>query len=133
SQRVPPPRPRYARRRSRGRGRNYASGVQVEVVKSPVSQVEADLHVIPRTAAETPVPSEFSSVQGADDASTDFKKLTLLRPPVGPKRLLIVGLGDLDDLDDERFRVVAAQAAREARRYKAKSIAWWLPITAEAP
>jgi len=107
--------------------------VRVEVVKKRLAQVEADLHVVPRTSAETPVPSELAAVPGAGDASTDYKKLTLLRPQQGPDRLLIVGLGDLDDLDDERFRVVAALAAKEARRYKARTIAWWLPITAEAP
>jgi leucyl aminopeptidase len=107
--------------------------VRVEVVKKRLADVEADLHVVPRTSAETPVPSEFASVPGADDASTDFRKTTLLRPATGPERLLVVGLGNLDDLDDERFRVAAAIAAREAGRFKARSLAWWLPITAESP
>ena len=107
--------------------------VRVDVVKRKLGDVEADLHVVPRTSAETPVPSEFAGVPGAEDASTDFKKTTLLRPDQGPRRLLVVGLGDLDDLDDERFRVAAAIAVREAGRFKAESIAWWLPVTAESP
>src|SRR5262245_54682225 len=113
--------------------RRMLLAVQVEVVKKRLGDVEADLHVVPRTSAETPVPSDYASAPGAGDASTDFKKATLLRPAQGPERLVVVGLGDLDDLDDERIRVAAAIAVKEASRYKATSIAWWLPITAESP
>ncbi len=104
--------------------------VQVEVVEKGLAEIEADLHVVPRTAAETPVPSEFESAPGAGDASTEFKRVTLLRPGT-PERLLVIGMGELEQLDEERFRVAAAIATKEARRYKAKSIAWWLPLTAE--
>jgi leucyl aminopeptidase len=107
--------------------------VRVKLVKKRLVEVEADLHVAPRTSAETAVPAEFAATPGARDASTEYRKTTLLRPAQGPDRLLIVGLGGLEELEDERFRVVAALAAKEARRYKARSIAWWLPITAEAP
>ena len=107
--------------------------VRVEVLKKRLAEVEADLHVVPRTSAETAVPTEFAATPGASDASTDYRRTALLRPPQGPERLLIVGLGDLDDLDDERFRVAAALAAKQARRFKARSLAWWLPITAGAP
>jgi leucyl aminopeptidase len=103
----------------------------VEVVEKRLTEIEADLHVVPRTAAEKPVPSEFESAPGAGDASTDFKRVTLLRPGT-PERLLVIGMGELEKLDEERFRVAAALATKEARRYKATSIAWWLPITGEA-
>jgi leucyl aminopeptidase len=105
--------------------------VKVEVVQRRLAEIDADLHVAPRTTAEKPVPSEFEGVPGADDARTDYKRLTLLRPG-RPERLLVVGIGDLEELDGERIRVVAALAAKEARRYRGRSIAWWLPVTGAA-
>jgi leucyl aminopeptidase len=105
--------------------------MEVELVVKRLAEVEADLHVVPRTAAEKPVPTEFAEVAGAADASTNYKSVTLLRPEA-PARVLLIGMGELEDLDEERFRVAAALAVKEARRFKAKSIAWWLPITGEA-
>ena len=95
-----------------------------------LTEVDADLHVIPRTTGERPVPAEFAHVPGADDASSDYKSRTLLRPG-HPKRVLIVGLGSLEELDDERLRVAAALAAREARSSKARSLAWRLPVNGD--
>jgi leucyl aminopeptidase len=107
--------------------------VRVEVVNKRLEEVEADLHVVARTSAESPVPEELASVAGAADTSTAYKKLTLLRPESGPERLLIAGLGDPGELDDERLRVLAALAVKEAGRFKARSIAWSLPVSAGAP
>jgi leucyl aminopeptidase len=104
--------------------------VRVEVVEKGLTEVDADLHVIPRTTGERPVPAEFAHVPGADDASSDYKSRTLLRPG-NPKRVLIVGLGSIEELDDERVRVAAALAAREARSSKARSLAWRLPVNGE--
>jgi leucyl aminopeptidase len=104
--------------------------VRVEVVEKELIEVDADLHVIPRTTGEKPVPAEFAEVPGADDASSDYKSRTLLRPG-NPRRLLIVGLGSLEELDDERVRVAAALAAREARSSKARSLVWRLPVNGE--
>jgi leucyl aminopeptidase len=104
--------------------------VQVELTQTPLAEIEADLHVLPRTDAEAAVPKEFAKVAGADDAKTSFKSVTLLRPESdgGPERLAIVGLGDLEGLDGERLRVAGALAAREAKRWKCSTIAWRLPV-----
>ena len=104
--------------------------MRVEVVEKGLTEVDADLHVIPRTTGERPVPAEFAHVPGSDDASSDYKSRTLLRPG-NPKRILIVGLGSLEELNDERLRVAAALAAREARSSKARSLAWRLPVNGE--
>jgi leucyl aminopeptidase len=110
---------------------NILPPVRVEVVQRRLAEIDADMHVVPRASSEEPVPSEFQGAPGAADAGTDYKQLTLLRPGP-PERLLVVGTGDIEDLDGERIRVVAALAAKEARRYKARSIAWWLPVTGGA-
>ncbi|MFM9043775.1 MAG: leucyl aminopeptidase family protein [bacterium] len=104
--------------------------MQVELTQTPLAEIDADLHVLPRTDAEAAVPKEFAQVPGADDAKTSFKSVTLLRPESdgGPERLAIVGLGDLEGLDGERLRVAAALAAREAKRWKCSTIAWRLPV-----
>lgn len=102
--------------------------VQVELTQAPLAEIEADLHVLPRTDAEAAVPKEYAEVPGAGDAKTSFKSVTLLRPGGSLSRLAIVGLGDLEGLDGERLRVASALATREARRWKCDSIAWRLPV-----
>lgn len=102
--------------------------MQVELTEKPLIEIEADLHVLPRTDAEAAVPKEFAEVAGAEDAKTSFKSVTLLRPEGAPERLAIVGLGDLEGLDGERLRVAGALAAKEAKRWKCTSIAWRLPV-----
>ncbi len=105
--------------------------MRVEVVHKRLVEVEADLHAVARTNAETPVPSEFVSTPGAEDARTDYKRLTLLRPG-RPERLLIVGLGDPEQVNGEHLRVAAALAAKQAGRLRARSIAWSLPVAGSA-
>lgn len=101
--------------------------VQVELTQAPLAEIEADLHALPRTKAERPLPAELAEAAGADEVSADFRSTTLLRPGK-PARLLVVGLGDLASLDGERLRVCAALAVAEARKLKASSIAWRLPV-----
>ena len=43
--------------------------------------------------------------------------------------MLVVGLGERDELDPERLRVAAALAAKEADRLRAESLAWALPAS----
>ena len=100
----------------------------MELTDTPLTEIEADLHLLPRTAAEAAVPEEFVDTEGAGDAKTTFKSLTLLRPENGPDRLAIVGLGELDDLDGERLRVAAAVAVAEARKWGCETVAWRLPV-----
>jgi len=74
---------------------------------------------------------EIAAAAGADDAQSSFKKLSLLRPD-GVPPVLVVGLGERDDLDAEKLRVVAALAAKEAARLEAGSLAWALPESDDA-
>ncbi|MFL5832454.1 MAG: leucyl aminopeptidase [Solirubrobacterales bacterium] len=72
------------------------------------------------------LPPEIAGAAGADNARSAFKKLSLLRPDGFPP-VLVVGLGESDELDLETLRVAAAVAAKEAVRLEAKSIAWAYP------
>jgi leucyl aminopeptidase len=72
------------------------------------------------------LPEEVAGAPGADDAKGSYKTMTRLYPG-GPERLLVVGLGERDDLDAERLRVLAALVAGEARKLEAASLAWALP------
>ncbi len=72
------------------------------------------------------LPAAVAGAAGAGSAKSDFKKLSLLRPDGFPP-VLVVGLGESDELDPERVRVAAAVAAKEAGRLEAGSIAWAFP------
>jgi leucyl aminopeptidase len=72
------------------------------------------------------LPAAIAGAPGAGEAKTGFRKLSLLRPQDFPP-VLVVGLGDRDELDAEGLRVAAAVAAKEAARLEAGSIAWALP------
>jgi leucyl aminopeptidase len=72
------------------------------------------------------LPPEIAGAAGADSAKSGFKKLSLLRPDGFPP-VLVVGLGERDELDLETLRVAAALAAKEAVRLEARSIAWAFP------
>jgi leucyl aminopeptidase len=72
------------------------------------------------------LPEEVAGAPGAGDAKGTFKAMTRLYPG-GPERLLVVGLGERDELDAERLRVLAALTAAEAAKLDATSLAWALP------
>jgi leucyl aminopeptidase len=72
------------------------------------------------------LPAAVAAAPGANEAKSDFKKLSLLRPD-GFTPVLVVGLGERGELDSERVRVAAAVAAKEAGRLEARSIAWAMP------
>ncbi|HEY2478569.1 MAG TPA: leucyl aminopeptidase [Solirubrobacterales bacterium] len=72
------------------------------------------------------LPEEVAGAPGAADAKGSFKTLTRLYPG-GPERLLVVGLGEREDLDAEKLRVLAALVAGEAAKLEATSLAWALP------
>jgi leucyl aminopeptidase len=99
--------------------------VQVEVTDKPFAGVEADLHAIGIFDGEE-LPEAYRDLPGARDVKTALKKLTLLRPE-RPARLLIVGLGNREDLEPERLRVASAQAVKQAARFEARTLAWALP------
>jgi leucyl aminopeptidase len=72
------------------------------------------------------LPEEVAGAPGADDAKGSFKTMTRLYPG-SPERLLVVGLGERDELDAEKLRVLAATAVGEALKVEATSLAWALP------
>jgi len=99
-------------------------------MKVAVKQVElgesgADLEVV-GLLEDAELPAAIAAAPGADEAKAGFKKLSLLRPDELPP-VLVVGLGERDELEPERLRVAAAVAAREASRLEATSLAWSLP------
>jgi leucyl aminopeptidase len=101
--------------------------MKVEVSQVEPSRASADLVAIGLSEGGE-LPGEVAAANGADAAKSDFKALSLLRPDARPP-VLVVGLGEAEELDAERLRVVAALAAKEARRLEAASLAWALPAT----
>ncbi|MDQ2630468.1 MAG: leucyl aminopeptidase [Actinomycetota bacterium] len=93
---------------------------QVELAESGAGLVAVGLF------EQAELPAAVASALGADEAKPGVKKLSLLRPHDFPP-VLVVGLGDRDELDAERLRVVAALVAKEAGRLEVSSLAWALP------
>ncbi len=103
--------------------------MKVGVEESEIGDAGADLIAIGLHEGESP-PASIAGVPGAATAKGAFKKLSVLRPE-GSSPVLMVGLGERDDLDAERIRVAAALAAKEAGRLEARSLAWAVPESAE--
>jgi leucyl aminopeptidase len=104
--------------------------MKVEMRQSELQETIVDLLVVGLYEGD-PEPAGIGIVNGAGQAKGAFKKLTLLHPD-DPQWLLIVGLGDREEIDAERLRVAAALAAKEAGRLEATSIAWRLPAGVDA-
>jgi leucyl aminopeptidase len=101
--------------------------MRVEVVEAELTEVAADLVAVGLCEGES-LPATLAEAPGAVDASGVAEKLSVLYPD-DPARVVVAGLGKLEDLDAERLRVVAALVAKEAARRKATSLAWLLPET----
>ncbi len=99
--------------------------MKVEVRQSGLRETIVDLLVVGLYEGG-PEPEGLGIVNGIGKAEGGFKKLTLLHPD-DPQWLLVVGLGEREEIDAERLRVAAALAAKEAGRLEAASIAWRLP------
>jgi leucyl aminopeptidase len=99
--------------------------MKVEVKQVELAATAADLLILGLFAGEE-LPAVITGASGGDDVRPGFKKLSLLRPEDFPP-VLVVGLGDREELDPERLRVAAAVAAKEAARLEAAAIAWKLP------
>jgi leucyl aminopeptidase len=98
--------------------------VRVEATPKPFAELDADLHVT--TLAEgAELPAELAGAPGAVDAEGGFRKLATLFPGT-PARLVVAGLGDAEEIEAERLRVLGALIAKEARTREAKRIAWQL-------
>ncbi len=99
--------------------------MKVELKDVELKDMGADLLVVGLLDGGD-LPATIADAAGADSAKSDFKKLSLLRPDGFPP-VLVVGLGEEDELDPERLRVAAAVAAKEAGRLEVRSIAWAFP------
>ncbi len=99
--------------------------MHAQAVATPLTELEADLHVLALTEGDT-LPGALADAPGAADAKSGFKKLAMLRPGT-PKRVLVIGAGKPDELDTERVRVLGALAAKQAASHSATRIAWSLP------
>jgi leucyl aminopeptidase len=99
--------------------------MKVEVKQGELEEIGADLVAVGLVEGGE-LPEAIAAAAGADEAKSGFKKLSLLRPDGFPP-VLVVGLGDRDELEIEKLRVAGARAAREAARLEAGSIGWALP------
>jgi leucyl aminopeptidase len=99
--------------------------MEVDVVKGADSALEAELLVVGLSDGEE-LPEPLREAPGATDVRTAFKKTALVHPGSGA-RVLVIGLGKLEELDGERLRVAAAIAAKQAGSLGASSVGWALP------
>lgn len=99
--------------------------MNVDVRQRSLHDADAALVAVGLYEGES-LPAEIEGAPGAADAKGSFKAMTRLYPG-GPERLLVVGLGERDELDAEKLRVLAALVAGEAKRLEAPSLAWALP------
>jgi len=99
--------------------------MQVDVRQRSLRDTDAALVAVGLYAGDS-LPEEVAGAPGANDAKGSFKAMTRLYPG-GPERLLVVGLGDRDDLDAEKLRVLGALVAAAAAKLEASSLAWALP------
>jgi leucyl aminopeptidase len=99
--------------------------MRVEVKQGELATAGAELAIVGLFEGGD-LPAPIAAANGADQAQAGFKKLTTLRPDDFPP-VLVVGLGERNELDAEKLRVAAAVAAQEAERLEVGSIAWELP------
>jgi leucyl aminopeptidase len=99
--------------------------MKVDVRQSSLREADAALVVVGLYEGDS-LPDEVAGAPGATDAKGSFKVMTRLYPG-GPERLLVVGLGERDDFEVEKPRVLAALVAGEAAKVEATSLAWALP------
>ena len=99
--------------------------MKIDVRQGSLLDVDAALVAVGLYEGEA-LPDEVAEAPGAGDAKGSFKTMTRLYPG-DPERLLVVGLGERDELDAEKLRVLAALVAGEAAKVEATSLAWVLP------
>ena len=95
--------------------------MQVEATAPPLSDLEADLHVLLLAKGDA-LPAWLAESPGAQDVRTAAGELTMVRPDPG-RRVLVAGLGPTDGIDPEALRAAGARAAKRAKRYAATSVA----------
>jgi leucyl aminopeptidase len=99
--------------------------MRVEVHEGDLLDAGTDLVVIGLHADEA-LPAAIAEAPGAAAAKGTFKALSAAFPEADP-RVLVVGLGEREELSAERLRVAAALAVKEAARLQLGSLAWLAP------
>ena len=99
--------------------------MKVDVRQSSLQDADAALVAVGLYEGDS-LPDGVADAPGAGDAKGSFKTLTRLYPG-GPERLLVVGLGERDDFEVEKRRVLAALVAGEAAKLETTSLAWAVP------
>ncbi len=99
--------------------------MELDVVTAGIEELDADLVVV-ALADDDQLPAAIRDASGAAAARSTSKKLALIHPQ-GSAAVLVVGVGDPDELDAERLRVAAAIAAKRAAELDAGSLAWMVP------
>lgn len=99
--------------------------MNVDVRQRSLHDADAALVAVGLYEGES-LPANVEGAPGTADAKGSYKTMTRLYPG-GPERLLVVGLGERDELDAEKLRVLAALVAGEAKKLDATSLAWALP------
>ena len=103
--------------------------VYVETTTTPALSTDADTVVYavfddePLEADEAREPLE--ALLDSGEAKGRYKHLALTH--VDGRRVMLIGVGDREDLDGERARVAAALAHRRARELGAQTLCWALP------
>jgi len=95
--------------------------LRVQVTDTPLTEVDADLLAVLIFEGDE-LPEPLAGAPGSDDVKGAYRKTALVHPDA-PKRALVVGLGERDDLKPERARVAGAIAARNAGSLEASSLA----------
>jgi leucyl aminopeptidase len=99
--------------------------MKVDVRQSSLQDADAALVAVGLYEGDS-LPEGLAEAPGAGDAKGSFKTFTRLYPG-DPERLLVVGLGERDEFEVEKLRVLAALVAGEAAKLEAISLAWALP------
>ncbi|MFT3863503.1 MAG: leucyl aminopeptidase [Solirubrobacterales bacterium] len=99
--------------------------MNVDVRQRSLREVDAALAAVGLFEGDS-LPAEVADAPGAGDAKASYKAMTRLYPG-GPERLLVVGLGEREEFDAEKLRVLAALVAGEAAKVEATSLVWALP------
>jgi len=102
--------------------------MELDLLSSSLSETETPLGVVTLVEGDD-LPALVADAHGAADVKAERKKQALVFPAAdgGPERVLTLGLGKSEKLDEETFRVAGSTAAKRAAALSVDSLAWELP------
>jgi leucyl aminopeptidase len=109
--------------------------VNVRTLSQPLSQVQADVLILPQFEGPAVAIDEALTglmAQAADDFKADYGQTLVVYTAgkVAARKVLLLGLGKAEKIDIRKLRKAAGIAARVARESGAKSVAYALPTVA---